>query len=110
MTDQLMCSCKEMDPYVHVSCTGMFAPSSIPPQGEGGGGTAQLNCSTVADIIQRSLTTTPEPSSRQPSARLPPHLQPISISLQKRGSVDPELPPTPVCPSPLRLAVAESEG
>lgn len=90
-----MCSCRKKGPYVHVSCTGMFAPSSIPPQGEGGGGTAQLNCSTVADIIQRSLATTPEPSSRPASARPPPHLQPIIISLQKLGTVDPELPPTP---------------
>lgn len=102
-----MCSCWEKDPYVHVSCAGMFAPSSIPPQGEGGeGGTAQLNCSTVADIIQRSLATTPEPSSRQPSARPPPHLQPISISLQKLGAVDPELPPRPPTPYVLLHSVS----
>lgn len=97
-----MCSFREKKSYrnihsLHWNVCPKFNPT---PKGRGGGlgvlATAQLNCSTVADIIQRSLTMTPEPSSSQHcGAHPPPHLQPISISLQKIACFWPWVAPHP---------------
>lgn len=71
MTDWLVCSCRETDPYVHVSCTGMFAPSSIPPQGEGEGALLSLTVQLLSTL------------SRGPSPR---HLSLPASSLQPAPS------------------------